>query len=487
MSVLVEEVVCPSCWGEFDPADAVWVSRHPGLLGDVRLGPDAQERFLPSRFDARGFPLDARGQACSEIACPRCHLALPRYFLEMRSLFVSVVGAPASGKSYFLGSAIHQLRSVTGERFKLGMLDADPERNALILEYERALFQQRDLDTPRDVAELIRKTQFGAGAAGTFAAVRHGGLVLHRPRPFSYRLETRAGHPAHVPQAEDPHAQRANRILCVYDNAGESYLPTRQDPHAEEVTAHQAQARFILFVFDPLQDRRFLQEVEQVRGPLPPPRQVTGQYEVLAEAARRVHQLRSGDRSAWPPLLILVSKWDAWHQLLPGVDMAEPLRQGSRAPVAGLDMERIESASDQLRALLMRLCPNLVQTAEAIGHEVRYLPVSALGKTPETRPGILRPSATGGDPGMPVEFIRPRDIRPAWVTVPFLYGLARFVSKLIPKAERKESREKRPPAENLVPPPISAPAEPKPPAAPKPVPAPKVTPIDFDFDPEDLK
>jgi hypothetical protein len=167
--------------------------------------------------------------------------------------------------------------------------------------------------------------------------------------------------------------------------------------------------------------------------------------------------------------------------------MTEPLRQGSRAPVAGLDMERIESASDQLRALLMRLCPNLVQTAEAIGHEVRYLPVSALGKTPETRPGVLRPSATGGDPGMPVEFIRPRDIRPAWVTVPFLYGLARFVSKLIPKAERKESREKRPPAENLVPPPISAPAEPKPPAAPKPEPAPKVTPIDFDFDPEDLK
>jgi hypothetical protein len=490
MSVLVEEVVCPSCWGEFDPADVVWISRHPGLMGDVRLGPDAQERFLPSRFDSRGFPLDARDQVCSEVACPHCHLALPRYFLEMRSLFVSVVGAPASGKSYFLGAAIHQLRSVTGERFKLGMLDADPERNTLILEYERALFQQRDLDTPRDVAELIRKTQFGATAAGTFAAVRHGGLVLHRPRPFSYRLETRPGHPAHVNQADDPQAQRANRILCVYDNAGESYLPTRQDPHAEEVTAHLAQARFILFVFDPLQDRRFLQEVEQVRGPIPPPKQITGQYEVLAEAARRVHQLRSGDRSAWPPLLILVSKWDAWHQLLPGVDMAEPLRQGSRAPVAGLDMERIESASDQLRALLLRLCPNLVQTAEAIGHEVRYLPVSALGKTPETRPGVHRSASSNGEPGLPVEFIRPRDIRPAWVTVPFLYGLARFVSKLIPKAERKpENRnsqvapEKAVAAARTAPPPFED-GPPKPPRAES---APKTKPIEFDFNPEDLR
>ncbi|MFM8934071.1 MAG: hypothetical protein ACKOS8_19575, partial [Gemmataceae bacterium] len=242
-----------------------------------------------------------------------------------------------------------------------------------------------------------------------------------------------------------------------------------------------------LFVFDPLQDRRFLQEVEQVRGPLPPPRQVTGQYEVLAEAARRVHQLRSGDRSAWPPLLILVSKWDAWHQLLPGVDMAEPLRQGSRAPVAGLDMERIESASDQLRALLLRLCPNLVQTAEAIGHEVRYLPVSALGKTPETRPGILRPSATGGDPGMTVEFIRPRDIHPAWVTVPFLYGLARFVSKLIPKAERREPRDKGPAAEKLVPPPVNAPASPEKQPAPEPPRPIKTKPIEFDFNPEDLR
>lgn len=486
MSALVEEVVCPSCWGEFDPADGVWISRHPGLMGDVRLGPDAQERFQPSRFDARGFPLDARGQACSEVACPHCHLALPRYFLEMRPLFVSVVGAPASGKSYFLGAAIHQLRSVSGERFKLGMLDADPERNALILDYERALFQQRDLDSPLDVAELIRKTQYGANAAGTFAAVRHGGLLLHRPRPFSYRLETKSGHPAHLEQTDDPNNQKVNRILCVYDNAGESYLPTRQDPHAEEVTAHLAQARFILFVFDPLQDRRFLNEVEQVKGPMPPPKQITGQYEVLAEAARRVHQLRSGDRGAWPPLLILVSKWDAWHQLLPGVDMSEPLRQGSRAPVAGLDVERIESASDQLRTLLLRLCPNLVQTAEAIGHEVRYLPVSALGKTPETRPGMNRPAGPNGEKGLPVEFIRPRDIRPTWVTVPFLYGMARFVSKLVPKAERKlEPKEKQVAIAKSNPPPVPSIQE----TSPKPKPPAKVTvkPIEFDFDPEDLK
>lgn len=490
MSALVEEVICPSCWGAFDPADAVWISRHPGLMGDVRLGPDAQERFLPSRFDARGFPLDARNQACSEVACPHCHLGMPRYFLEMRSLFVSVVGAPASGKSYFLGAAVHQMRSVTGERFRLGMLDADPERNALILEYERALFQQRDLETPRDVAELIRKTQFGAGAAGTFAAVRHGGLVVHRPRPFSYRLETRAGHPAHTDQGL---ANRADRILCVYDNAGESYLPTRQDPHAEEVTAHLAQARFILFVFDPLQDRRFLQEVERVRGPLPPPRDITGQYEVLAEAARRVHQLRSGDRGAWPPLLVLVSKWDAWHQLLPSLEMTEPIRQGSKSPVAGLDMERIESASDQLRGLLLRLCPNLVQTAEAIGHEVRYLPVSALGKTPFTKAGMDRPAGSHGEKGPPVEFIKPRDIRPAWVTVPFLYGMARFASKLVPKAERKQETRERPAlvGGKVTAPPIGATAEPSPaeeaPAREKADGGAKPPPIEFDFNPEDLK
>ena len=455
MSNLVDEVVCPSCWGVFDPADVAWISRHPALLGDVRLGPDAQERFLPSRFEARGFPLDARDQVCSEVACPHCHLGLPRLFLEMRSLFVSVVGAPASGKSYFLGAAVHQLRSVTGERFRLGMVDADPERNSLILDYEKALFQQRSLDTLCDVGDLIRKTQFGDGAAGTFAAINHGGMTIHRPRPFSYRLETRPGHPAHG------EAGAGDRILCLYDNAGESYLPTRQDPHAEEVTAHLAQSRFILFVFDPLGDSRFLREARLQRQDIRPPKDLSGQYEVLAEAARRVHQLRTGDRAAWPPLLVLVSKWDAWKELLPEVDMAEPIRPVSRSEVHGLDMERIERASDSLRALLARLCPNLVQTAESIGHEVRYLPVSALGATPTTQPGKFRPPSPGdGGTPRPIEYIKASQIRPAWVTVPFLYGLARFASKLVPKADRKVERldkvakaEPKPPRGHGVPPP----------------------------------
>jgi hypothetical protein len=246
-------------------------------------------------------------------------------------------------------------------------------------------------------------------------------------------------------------------------------------------------------VFDPLQDRRFLQEVERVRGPLPPPRDITGQYEVLAEAARRVHQLRSGDRGAWPPLLVLVSKWDAWHQLLPSLEMTEPIRQGSKSPVAGLDMERIESASDQLRGLLLRLCPNLVQTAEAIGHEVRYLPVSALGKTPFTKSGVERPAGSHGEKGPPVEFIKPRDIRPAWVTVPFLYGMARFASKLVPKAERKQETRERPAlvGGKVTAPPIGATAEPSPaeeaPAREKADGGAKPPPIEFDFNPEDLK
>ena len=53
------------------PKDVLWISSHQDLLGDPRLGPEQQQRFLPSRFDLDGNALDARGFSCRNLACPR--------------------------------------------------------------------------------------------------------------------------------------------------------------------------------------------------------------------------------------------------------------------------------------------------------------------------------------------------------------------------------------------------------------------------------
>src|SRR5258707_10412881 len=93
---------CPHCWSNFAPADGLWISSHPDLLGDPRLGPEQAQRFLPTRFNVDGNALDARGLVCHNLACPRCHLPVPRVMLETEPAFVSILGTPACGKSYYL-------------------------------------------------------------------------------------------------------------------------------------------------------------------------------------------------------------------------------------------------------------------------------------------------------------------------------------------------------------------------------------------------
>ncbi len=63
------------------------------------------------------------------LACPKCHLPIPRAMLEMESLFISILGAPASGKSYFLTAMTWQLRQILPLNFKIAFTDADPESN----------------------------------------------------------------------------------------------------------------------------------------------------------------------------------------------------------------------------------------------------------------------------------------------------------------------------------------------------------------------
>jgi hypothetical protein len=86
---LLNRTTCPHCWHSFSPESVLWVSSHTDLLGDPRLGPEQQQRFLPTRFDVAGNALGAHGMPCLGLACPKCHLPVPRALLEMGPFFVS--------------------------------------------------------------------------------------------------------------------------------------------------------------------------------------------------------------------------------------------------------------------------------------------------------------------------------------------------------------------------------------------------------------
>src|SRR5262249_39608822 len=96
------------------------------------------------------------------------------------------------------------------------------------------------------LGNLIRKTELQGELYDTVA---HGSQTVTYPRPYLFTMQPREGH---------PHADSAQlaRMLCLYDNAGEHFLPG-QDTASSPVTRHLGRSRAILFVFDPTQDPRF--------------------------------------------------------------------------------------------------------------------------------------------------------------------------------------------------------------------------------------
>jgi hypothetical protein len=395
----------------------LWIAQHPDLVGDPRLGADQLQRFLPTRFNVQGAAIDSRGFACHGLACPKCHLGVPRAMFEMQPMFLSILGSPASGKSYFLAAMTWRLRKVLPKLFAVGFNDADPALNHRLQEYESLQYMNPNqealvkIDKTEEQGDLYDMSLFGDQA-------------VTYPRPFVFSLMPLDGHP------NLHNAANAARTICVYDNAGESFLPG-SDTATSPVTRHLALSRVLMFLFDPTQDMRF-RKLCSGKTADPQMMQRTERYQqeravrqetILSEAAQRVRryaglaQSQKHDR----PLMVVVTKFDGWKHLL-GVDSLPVVRVASHANGhCAVCLEGVEDVSKLVRALLWKVSPEIVSAAESFASQVLYVPVSATGRGPETDPN------TGGLLGF-----RPKDMKPIWAEVPMLYTLARWTQGLIP-------------------------------------------------------
>lgn len=417
---LVRKVVCPHCWHTFRPEQVLWVAEHEELVGDPVLK-DEPIRFLPTRFTLDGSALDAREMVCRTLACPRCHLILPRVLLENDINFFSLVGSVGSGKSNFLASMTWELRRILAKHFSITFTDGDKEANWVLNRYEELLFLPDNPDAPTALEKT--RTQ-----GDLYRSVRVNGQELQVPKPFLFSLHPSAAHPW------GKFRRRAGSIVCLYDNAGEHY-GVGQDTPLSPVTRHLAKAKVLMFLFDPTQDTRFRERCKafsrdpQVTEPL----HTIRQENILSEAALRVrkHTGRSTYERHTSPLLVLLAKSDIWAPLVRADLTTEPLRPppvGSR--LASVDLDRVEEVSDALRNMLLDIAPEVVTTAEDFSNEVVYMPVSALGGSPEKVPeaeGLV---------------VRPRNVHPHWVTVPLLYSYAKWSAGLIHGARRRDSATK---------------------------------------------
>ncbi|HXY33745.1 MAG TPA: hypothetical protein VEI07_05920 [Planctomycetaceae bacterium] len=411
---LPTRVTCPHCWLRFAPEEIKWIAAHSDLVGDPLLGSDAPQRFLPSRFNVEGLAIDVKGVACHLLACPRCHLTVPRAVLEMEPLFVSVLGAPYSGKSYFLASMTWRLRRTLTKHFCITFADADPQANLILNGYEEKLF----LNAQPDQIVALEKTQL---EGYLYETVRFGDRSVSYPRPFVFSLRPRETHPSFH------RARQISRAICLYDNAGEHFLPGDYYSPNRPGTDHLAVSRALLFLFDPTQHQRFRQACA---GKTNDPQFLKAlwshrQDQVLLEAGRRIRAhtgLGEHDKMN-RPLIVVMTKYDAWSALMNNMELrtATAIRE-TQAGIAGLDQLNIQRVSDHIRAILTDCAPEIVAAAEALSSDVTYLPVSALGHRPQVD------EASGG------LGVRPSQIRPMWAEIPLLCAIQRSVPELIPVA-----------------------------------------------------
>lgn len=416
---LLNQVTCPHCWHSFAPEDSLWVSEHPDLIGDAKLGDMHAVRFLPSRFSAEGDAIDSEGYRATRMACPNCHLDVPRPLFQLPAIFYSILGAPACGKSYFLASMTWSLRQMLPRHFKVTLNDADATANARLHAYE----DQQFFSTDPDQLVAIAKTET---QGDMYDQVKMGDHSITLPRPFLFTMQATAGHP-------NSGQSQTSRVVCLYDNAGESFLPGA-DTVTSPVTRHLAHSACLFFCFDPTQDPRFRRACEgksddpqmRLRNERLQRETSVRQDTVLLEAISRVrrHAGLREDEQHQRPMIIVVTKWDSWKSLLPGVSDDPPYFDIPGQPVRTIDSDRVRKTSAAVEKLLLELCPEIAAAAQGFARDLVFVPVSATGVSPEID------NETGG------LGIRPRDIKPYWVEVPLLYAFATWSRGLIGSQHR---------------------------------------------------
>ncbi len=412
---LKSSAVCPHCWHRFRPDETLWVAAHPELLGDRLLTAEDPVRFLPSRFTPAGEALDPAGAKTRRLACPNCHLEIPQLVLERPMVIMSLAGSPSSGKSYFLASAMWKLREDLARHFSVAFTDTDPRMNRAITDNEARLFLNED----QSASVAIDKTEL---EGAQYNSVQFDpGVATMLAHPYIFTVRPARDHVnGHAPD-------RLTQLFTLYDNAGEHFFPGADTARAPG-TQHLAKAQVLMFVFDPTQDVRFRQRLAGVSGDpqLAPGAKTMRQDQLLVEMARRIRThagLGAQDRVP-KPLFVVMSKSDIWSPLLKEpdgspVDVVTPPYSRERAGLGKVSIRRVDRVSDAIRQLLMSVAPELVATAEDAFERVIYVPASSIGTSPVMDPasGLLK---------VPVSRISPR-----WVTVPFMYTLARWSTHLV--------------------------------------------------------
>jgi hypothetical protein len=424
---LLNEITCPNCWKKFPPEAALAIAGHGDLLGDPRLEDVAEpRRFVPTRFTPECAALDEKDTPSYELACPHCHLLVPRVIFERReTIFLSIFGDVSSGKSYFLSAMARQMETILPQRFGIGVTEPHPASNTVIRNYKNQLFNTPDPDA------LVFIPSTSPSGRIHYQGVKDPGEVRQYPRPMFFQAAPTGRHP----NATKP--LRYTRTICLYDNSGEHFRADYAKPNKPE-TEHLARSSAMIFVFDPTREPAFMERC--AAGSQDPQFEIAAktntepQEVILATADQNVKKWM-GRMIAEPldkPLVMILAKFDAWKHFVAG-DLPPYATgpHGDSTTLHAFNADEVDRISGKMRELLLKMCPSIVATAERFSRRVCYIPTSATGCSP-----II--AGRDAENGKRILKFRRGSIRPIWAEVPLLWILDQLTTGVVPVAHAKD-------------------------------------------------
>lgn len=436
-----KKATCPHCWTTFPPHEAFFIAAHPELVGDPVLGEHVPKRLGLKEVqiegkqakDPKGFPVEDR-------ACPVCRLQVPTAMLAKQPLFMSMAGAPSSGKTYYITSLIHALRQQLPRDFNLLFEYATSHDIKTIDDLISRLYATGPSSSPDDPIYL-EKTEATGGA--TYNQITIAGQTVDLPKPFLFAVRPT---PTNIDFAEK--GKKLHQHLAFYDCAGEHfrYDYLRQATrNTSRAFGHFAHANALLFTYDPLQDQPAIQRLSQqsTDPQVKELRLVSHQDKTLEAVVQQFRTLRklAPDSRIKAPLLVCVQKYDVWGKLVPKwaqLDATSVVRFPS-AGTSALDVQELNRHSLHIRKFLHDVSPMFVAQAESNFSVVRYFAVSALGTSP-TLVQIDSEDEYGNRTQGTKLCIRPRDIHSFRVTDPILWLFAhwKLIRKAVPSSTKPE-------------------------------------------------
>lgn len=401
------EFQCPICWLHFEGKNIKHISSHEELIGDPVLGAEYHRRFIPQKWDANGIALDDFGIPSPDTACPHCHERLPAGFGEFKQYIYSIVGAPSSGKSYYLAILLKQLKRYLFHRFEISFMDQDPEYNIQINEVIQTLFSARSAVEGRIIKTDMR--------GGNYKSVNRNGKEVDLPKPSMFNIS-------------QTNVENTDSSIVFYDNAGEHFLPSHSGAEEFQIL-HVAKASSLFFLYDPLSNidiRHSLSNVESDQ--LKRKSDLDQQPSILSQMNVKISRVlgKATSEKLETPLAILIGKCDLWHSLVPDWDkLVDPIGKKNV-----LHQDAVDLNSNIIRDFLNEYAPDIVATAERISRTVRYFPVSSFGHKPKEYKFFDQQENIEVTDVAP----DPAKIKPFMIEIPTIWALSKTIPDLIPES-----------------------------------------------------